>query len=176
MESDKEEQRFREKREAMVREQIERRGITTPSLIEAMRTVPRHRFVPPDQKKFAYSDGALRIGQGQTISQPYIVALMTDLLKLQGEEIVLEVGTGSGYQAAILAQLAAEVHTIERHETLSRQAETTLNSLEIENIHFHVGDGSLGLPAFAPYHAIIVTAAAPKAPRCCWTSSMMVVD
>jgi protein-L-isoaspartate(D-aspartate) O-methyltransferase len=101
---------------------------------------------------------------GQTISQPYIVALMTDLLKLKGDERVLEVGTGSGYQAAVLARLAADVYTIERHASLSDAAKQTLAALEITNVYFHVGDGSLGLPEYAPYQGILITAAAPKAP------------
>ena len=112
---------YADQREQMVQEQIARRGIKDPGVLAALRTVPRHIFVPADQRKWAYSDGALRIGQGQTISQPYIVALMTDALKLTGSEIVLEVGTGSGYQAAILAQLVSTVHTIERHQKLSKR-------------------------------------------------------
>ncbi|MEN8172647.1 MAG: protein-L-isoaspartate(D-aspartate) O-methyltransferase, partial [Chloroflexota bacterium] len=141
------------------------RGIKTPAVLEALRKIPRHIFVPRDQRKWAYSDGALRIEQGQTISQPYIVALMTDALKLTGSESVLEVGTGSGYQAAILSQLVKTVHTIERHRKLSKKAALTIASLDIENILFHEGDGSLGLPEFAPFQAIMVTAAAPKAPQ-----------
>ncbi len=155
---------FAEKRLAMVKEQIERRGIRSPRLLEALRTVPRHCFVPPDQQRWAYADGALRIGQGQTISQPYIVALMTDLLALKGDENVLEVGTGSGYQAAVLAQLAAQVYTIERHAALSQRAAAVLADLGIRNVKFYVGDGTLGLPDHAPYQAILVTAAAPRVP------------
>ena len=156
---------YLEERERMVRDQIERRGIRTPSVLEAMRAVPRHLFVLPDQQNYAYSDGAMRIGQGQTISQPYIVAMMTDLLQLQGDEIVLEVGTGSGYQAAILAHLAAEVHTIERHVSLSEHAAMVLEETGIENIYLYVGDGTLGLPDQAPFQGIMVTAAAPKVPQ-----------
>lgn len=148
----------------MVREQIERRGIRDPRVLTAMRAVPRHEFVPPDQREWAYSDGALRIEMGQTISQPYIVALMTELLHLRGGETVLEVGTGSGYQAAVLAQIAGQVHSIERHAPLAENARRTLTELGIENIRIHLGDGSLGLPEFAPYAAILVTAAAPQAP------------
>ncbi len=155
---------FTEERHAMVREQIEARGIRSPRLLAALRAVPRHCFVPPDQQRWAYADGALRIGQGQTISQPYIVALMTDLLALKGDEKVLEVGTGSGYQAAVLAQLAAQVHTIERHAALSQRAAAVLADLGIRNVMFHVGDGTLGLPDIAPFQAIIVTAAAPRVP------------
>ncbi len=155
---------YLEQRERMVRDQIERRGIRTQSVLEAMRAVPRHLFVLPDQQKFAYSDGAMRIGHGQTISQPYIVALMTDLLKLRGDEKVLEVGTGSGYQAAVLAHIAKEVHTIERHVALSENAALIFEELGSENIYLHIGDGTLGLPDQAPFQGIMVTAAAPKVP------------
>jgi protein-L-isoaspartate(D-aspartate) O-methyltransferase len=156
---------FDEQRESMVREQIARRGIRDPRLLEAMRTIPRHSFLPEGQRRWAYADGAQRIGLGQTISQPYIVALMTDSLKLQGDEKVLEVGTGSGYQAAVLATLAAEVHTIERHPKLAEEACRILEKMEINNVHVHVGDGTLGLPDHAPFQGIIVTAAAPKVPQ-----------
>jgi protein-L-isoaspartate(D-aspartate) O-methyltransferase len=156
---------YAQERIAMVSEQIERRGIHSPRLLEALRSIPRHLFVPPDQQTYAYSDGALRITHGQTISQPYIVALMTNLLKLRGDERVLEVGTGSGYQAAVLAHLAKEVHTIERHAPLSENAALVLDELGLENIHFHVGDGTLGVPEHAPYQGIMVTAAAPKVPQ-----------
>ncbi len=130
-----------------------------------MRAVPRHEFIPADQRPWAYSDGALRIEMGQTISQPYIVALMTDLMQLQGDEVVLEVGTGSGYQAAVLAQIASQVLTIERHVSLAESARQTLASIGITNVQVHVGDGTLGLSEFAPYQAIMVTAAAPKTPE-----------
>ena len=109
-------------RERMVREQIEARGVTDPRVLDAMRRVPRHLFVPPDYRDLAYSDGPLPIGHGQTISQPYIVAYMTALLRLKGDEKVLEIGTGSGYQAAVLAHLAREVHTVERIPALAEQA------------------------------------------------------
>ena len=165
MRADNQDDMYLEKRERMVREQIERRDIRTPSVLEAMRAVPRHLFVLPDQQNHAYSDGALRIGHGQTISQPYIVALMTDLLKLQDDETVLEVGTGSGYQAAVLAHIAEEVHTIERHAALSDNAALIFEELGIENVHLYVGDGTLGLPDQAPFQAIMVTAAAPKVPQ-----------
>jgi protein-L-isoaspartate(D-aspartate) O-methyltransferase len=160
-----EDQEFDTQREYMVREQIARRGIRDPRLLEVMRTVPRHRFLPEAQRRWAYSDGAQRIGLGQTISQPYIVALMTEALKLQGDEIVLEVGTGSGYQAAILGNLAAEVHTIERHTKLTEDARQILDELGLTNVHIHVGDGTLGLPSHAPYQGIMVTAAAPRVPQ-----------
>ncbi len=148
----------------MVRDQIERRGITDTRLLDVLRAVPRHLFVPTAQQQWAYSDGALRIEAGQTISQPYIVALMTDALGLQGHERVLEVGTGSGYQAAVLAQLCTQVYSIERHAALSLAAGKTLTALGIENIHLHIGDGTLGLPQYASFDAIVVTAAAPKVP------------
>jgi protein-L-isoaspartate(D-aspartate) O-methyltransferase len=126
-----------------------------------MERIPRHRFVPPEYQHLAYADGPLPIGQGQTISQPYIVALMTQLLALEGTERVLEIGTGSAYQAAILGELAQEVHTIERHASLAQHAAGVLKELGIENVTVHTGDGSLGLPEHAPYGAILVTAAAP---------------
>lgn len=151
-------------RERMVREQLERRDITDPRVLEAMRTVPRHAFVPAEHRRLAYADGPLPIGNDQTISQPYIVALMTQLLDLKGNERVLEVGTGSGYQAAILAQLAAEVHTIERFPQLARLAARILRDLDLKNVIVHVGDGSRGLYEFAPYDAILVTAGSPQVP------------
>lgn len=156
---------FSGQREFMVREQIERRGIRDPRVLDALRTVPRHLFVPSDQRHRAYADGALPINMEQTISQPYIVALMTELMELKGGETVLEVGTGSGYQAAVLAQIAAQVHSIERHGPLAQTAREVLASLGVNNIQVHTGDGTLGLPEFAPYQAIMVTAAAPKAPQ-----------
>jgi protein-L-isoaspartate(D-aspartate) O-methyltransferase len=152
-------------RNRMVDEQIVGRGIMDERLLEALRSLPRHWFVPDEYASIAYSDSPLPIGRGQTISQPYIVALMTELLRLQGDEIVLEVGTGSGYQAALLGYLAGYVHTIERHASLAEKAEQVLNKLNLNNISVHVGDGSLGLPEFAPYQAIIITAAAPRVPQ-----------
>ncbi len=152
-------------RKRMIREQIVRRGICEPRLLEALKQVPRHLFVPREYAGSAYSDGPLPIGEGQTISQPYIVALMTDLLGLQGEERVLEVGTGSGYQAAVLAHLAGQVHSIERHAGLAERAEALLRRLELKNVTIHLGDGSVGLPGYAPYQAILVTAAAPQVPQ-----------
>jgi protein-L-isoaspartate(D-aspartate) O-methyltransferase len=156
---------FLEERKRMVKEQIVRRGLSDPRLLVAMESVPRHCFVTADNLTWAYSDGPLPIGHGQTISQPYIVALMTDLLGLQGDERVLEVGTGSGYQAAVLAKMAAEVHTIEYIPELAGRAEETLADLGCINVHVHVGDGSLGWPAAAPYAGILVAAAAPSAPE-----------
>jgi protein-L-isoaspartate(D-aspartate) O-methyltransferase len=152
-------------RQRMVDEQLCGRDITDGRVLAAMLVVPRHLFVPADMRSFAYSDGPLPIGQGQTISQPYIVALMTQLLELKGEETILEVGTGSGYQAAILAHLAERVHTIERSAELAELAREVLQGLGIENVSVIHGDGSRGLPEFAPYHGVIVTAAAPKVPR-----------
>ena len=156
---------FAGERQRMVREQLIERDIRDERLLQAMREVPRHRFVPPEYERMAYNDGPLPIGSGQTISQPYIVALMTQMLRLEGDENVLEVGTGSGYQAAILGRLAKRVHTIERHAELARQAGALLQSLGLDNVSVHIGDGSLGLPEYAPFQAILVTAAAPEAPK-----------
>jgi len=160
-----EEAYFVKHRKAMVADQIVARGIRDPLLLAALLEVPRHRFVPVEYATMAYSDGPLPIGEGQTISQPYIVALMTELLELTGEENVLEVGTGSGYQAAVLARLARIVHTIERHGDLAERAERILQAIGTTNVQVHVGDGSLGLPKYAPFQAIIVTAAAPGVPK-----------
>ena len=156
---------FEEKRQEMVYAQIEQRGLTEPRLLQCLRSVPRHRFVPLDVQEHAYDDGPLPIGSGQTISQPYIVALMTSLAGLQGGENVLEIGAGSGYQAAVLACLAKTVHTIERHPALAGWAASTLADLGYENVSVHLGDGSLGWPEAAPYQAILVTAAAPRPPQ-----------
>lgn len=158
------ENEFIQKREQMVSSQIERRGVTNIRVLEAMRRIPRHCFVNAELRDYAYSDFPLSIGYEQTISQPYIVALMTSLLNLQGDEKVLEVGTGSGYQAAVLALLAREVHTVELIPQLARRAEETLLGLDFANIKIHVSDGSLGWSADAPYDAIIVTASAPGVP------------
>jgi protein-L-isoaspartate(D-aspartate) O-methyltransferase len=156
---------FAKERERMVEDQLVVRGIKDKKVLDAMRIVPRHCFVPARVVKRAYMDGPLQIGESQTISQPYIVALMTEMLKLTGHETVLEVGTGSGYQAAVLGFLAKEVHTIERHDSLAKQAQTVLDELCYRNVNVHQGDGSLGLPDFAPYGGIMVTAAAPEAPQ-----------
>lgn len=155
---------YEKQRQRMVVEQISRRGLNEPRLLSAMQTVPRHLFVPPEYRLSAYEDGPLPIGFGQTISQPYIVALMTNLLQLQGNERVLEVGTGSGYQAAILGKMAQEVHTIELLPELAESAAKRLAKLGMANVHIHVGDGSLGWPDNAPYAGILVAAAAPQAP------------
>lgn len=149
----------------MVAEQLMERDIRDQRVLEAMKTVPRHLFVPPEHRHLAYADGPLPIGGGQTISQPYIVALMTQMLRLVGDENVLEIGTGSGYQAAILAHLAREVHTIERYARLAENAAGVLKELGLANVHVHIGDGSQGLAEFSPYQAILVTAAAPEAPQ-----------
>ena len=160
----KEEAEYALERNRMVELQIASRGVCDAQVLEAMRLVPRHAFVQPEYRYLAYTDGPLPIGNGQTISQPYIVALMTELLELKGGEKVLEVGTGSGYQAAVLAHLAAEVHTIERHAALAKAAEKLIAQLGLENVHVYTGDGSLGLPQHAPFDAVMVTAAAPHVP------------
>lgn len=149
----------------MVAEHLLARDIYAPRVLEAMLRTPRHLFTPEEYRHAAYHDGPLPIGRGQTISQPYIVALMSQLLELNGEETVLEVGTGSGYQAAVLALLARQVHTIERHVELAASARQALAGVGLDNVWVHTGDGSLGLAEFAPYQAILVTAAAPRAPQ-----------
>ena len=149
----------------MVKYQIEARGIKDRRVIEAMRKVPRHLFVPPEYRDAAYEDRPLPIGEGQTISQPYIVALMTEALGLKGGERVLEIGTGSGYQAAILAELAGEVYTIEIVPSLAKRAEELLRDLGYDNVHVSQGDGSFGWPEAAPFDAIILTCAAPRVPE-----------
>lgn len=160
-----EEAYYTSERERMVEEQFIRRDIKDTRVLAAMRKVPRHLFVPEEHRHLAYSDCPLPIGQSQTISQPYIVALMTQMLSLHGEESVLEIGTGSGYQAAVLSLMAREVHTVERHDNLARRALKTLNQLDIKNTYVHVGDGTQGWPEYSPYDAIIATAAAPKVPQ-----------
>ena len=148
----------------MVAEQLRRRGIESPRVLEAMGRVPRERFVPSDLQSQAYSDRALPIDCRQTISQPYIVGLMSEALQLTGVERVLEIGTGSGYQTAVLAELAREVVSIERHERLARQAAERLGELGYENLQLELGDGSEGWPARAPYDRIIITAATASCP------------
>lgn len=148
----------------MVQEQIRRRGLDDARLLAVFEHVPRHLFVPERSRLAAYDDTPLPIGFGQTISQPYIVALMTALLELRSSDRVLEVGTGSGYQAAILARLAGEVHTVEIVPELSERAAALLHQLDCLNVYVHTGDGSLGWPEFSPYAAILVTAAAPHVP------------
>jgi protein-L-isoaspartate(D-aspartate) O-methyltransferase len=152
-------------RETMVREQIAARGIRDPRVIEALREVPRHAFVPEPERSRAYDDGPVSIGQGQTISQPYIVALMTELLRPQPGDRVLEVGTGSGYQAAVLARLVGHVYTIELEETLASTAAALLRELKYENITVHTGDGYAGWPEHAPFDIVVVTAAPEQIPQ-----------
>lgn len=151
-------------RHQMVADQIRRRGLHDAPLLDALERVPRHLFVPEAARFAAYDDSPLPIGFGQTISQPYIVALMTSVLRLCRKDRVLEVGTGSGYQAAVLACLVQEIHTVELIPQLAAQAEAILRSLEYLNVHVHCGDGSLGWLAAAPYNGIIVTAASPGVP------------
>jgi len=148
----------------MVAEQLVPRGIRDERLLAAMREIPRHRFVPPSLVHQAYADAPLPIGEGQTISQPFIVAEMTQLLELSGTEKVLEIGTGSGYQTAILSRLSMEVVTIERVTSLSDGARKILGELGITNVVFRVGDGTLGSPDDAPFDRVIVTAASPDVP------------
>ena len=151
-------------RQRMVEEQLQARDITDPEVLEAMATVPRHEFMPESQRPLAYTDQPLPIGHGQTISQPYIVALMTQSLDLQPGEKVLEIGTGSGYQAAVLAEITDRVYTIEILEPLARQARQTLGDLGYENVEVKTGDGYRGWPEHAPFDAIIVTAAPDHIP------------
>ena len=151
--------------ERMVAEQIRARGVADPRVLAALRRVPRHRFIPEHLWSQAYADYPLPIGEDQTISQPYIVALMTEILELKETDRVLEVGTGSGYQAAILAELAAQVFSIDRKGGLADYARSILESLGYRNIRIRVGDGTLGWPEEAPFDGIIVTAGAPQVPR-----------
>jgi len=148
----------------MVESQIVRRGVNDPLVLEAFRTVPRHRYVPDSMQMQAYADHPLPIGAGQTISQPYMVALMTECLRLKGGERVLEVGTGSGYQAAVLANIASEVYTIEKEEDLLVPAMELLAKEGYDNVFFKRGDGTLGWEEKAPFEGIIVTAGAPEVP------------
>jgi protein-L-isoaspartate(D-aspartate) O-methyltransferase len=151
-------------REEMVERQLARRGIRDSRLLAAMRRVPRHRFAPESLRAEAYADYPLPIGEGQTISQPYIVARMTELLSLEGRERVLEIGTGSGYQTAVLAELASEVYTIEYLPALAARATRTLLALGYMRVHVRTGDGTLGWPEEAPFDRIVVTAAGPGIP------------
>jgi len=152
-------------RQKMVNEQIIARGVRAESVIKAMQKVERHLFVPEQYRNFAYSDRPLPIGEGQTISQPYIVALMTELLDLKKSDKVLEIGTGSGYQAAILDEICDSVYTIEIIPSLGKQAQALLRELGYHNIHCKIGDGYLGWPEHAPYDGIIVTCAPSKIPQ-----------
>lgn len=155
---------LRDRRLAMVREQIEARGVRHAEVLEALRQVPRHRFVPAELQDRAYADGPLPIGGGQTISQPFIVASMTALLDPQPDDVVLEIGTGSGYQAAVLASLVRHVFTVEIRAELAAEARDRLDALGIVNIDVIVGDGWKGLPARGPFDGILVTAAPPEVP------------
>ncbi len=156
---------FAEKRAAMVEKQIRRRGIQDPAVLGAMLAVPRHEFVAEQYRAQAYDDGPLPIGGGQTISQPYIVAVMTAVLCLKPGDRVLEVGTGSGYQAAVLSRIVAEVYSIEVREDLRAEAKQRLERLGYNNVHVFLRDGTLGLPEHSPYDGVLVAAAAPGVPQ-----------
>jgi protein-L-isoaspartate(D-aspartate) O-methyltransferase len=156
---------YRLLREKMVHTQIEDRGVRDTRVLEAMKKVPRHEFVPAGEVEYAYDDNPLPIGYHQTISQPYIVAYMTEALALKGQESVLEIGTGSGYQAAVLAELAQKIYTIEIVEPLCEQARQSLKSLGYQNIFVRCGDGFAGWPECAPFDAIMVTAAPETIPQ-----------
>lgn len=159
------EEAFHAARERMVAEQIAARGVRAPRVLEALREVPRHRFVPEAWRAHAYDDRPLPIGFEQTISQPYIVAVMTEALGPEPGDVVLEVGTGSGYQAAVLSRLVRRVHSIEIVPALAERARSTLGALGIHNVEIVVGDGWQGLPAHAPYDGILVTAAPDRIPE-----------
>ena len=156
---------FEALRNEMVDLQLITRGIKDQRVLDAMREIPRHEFVPQNIKYAAYDDCALPIGEGQTISQPYMVAIMTECLRLKGGEKVLEIGTGSGYQAAILSKLAKKVYTVERIDPLAKRASDILKNLGYTNVEVTVGDGTLGYKAEAPYDGVIVTASCPNIPK-----------
>lgn len=156
---------FEEKRQEMLRSQIKARGVKNSLVLQAMQTVPRHEFVPEDRQDMAYLDRPLPIGHGQTISQPYIVAYMTELLRLSGGEKVLEIGTGFGYQSAVLANIAAEVYTVECVPELAQKAEECFRRLGYHSIYCRIGDGTKGWPEHAPYEGILVTASGPDIPE-----------
>jgi protein-L-isoaspartate(D-aspartate) O-methyltransferase len=155
---------YEKERRLMVENQLRPRGIKDKRVLSAMESVNRHLFVRKDLQDVAYDDRALPTCEGQTISQPYMVALMTELLELRGDERVLEIGTGSGYQSSLLSLLALEVFTVERVDSLAESAKDLMKGLGYLNVHVFTGDGTLGLPEYAPFDAIIVTAAAPKIP------------
>lgn len=148
----------------MVEQQLRRRGIHDERVLRAMESVPRHEFIPEDRRHRAYQDEPVPIGEDQTISQPYMVAIMTQLLAVEPENTVFEVGTGTGYQAAVLSRLARQVYTIERHASLAKRAREILLRIGYENVEVIVGDGTRGLPEYAPYNRILVAAAAPSVP------------
>jgi len=160
---------LQQRREEMVRTQLADRGISDLRVLDAMRNVPRHEFVPETFRQDAYEDYPLPIGEGQTISQPYIVAAMLEHLALQAPERVLEVGTGSGYVTALLSLLSAEVYSVERHAQLADSAESTLRRLEYRNVKIRVGDGSQGWAEYAPFDAVLVSAATPAMPPALFT-------
>lgn len=149
----------------MVEKQLEHRGVKDSRVLEVMRKIPRHMFVREELQERAYDDCALPIGEDQTISQPYMVACMTELLELKGDEKVLEIGTGSGYQSAVLSMLAREVYTVERIRSIAVHAEELLHSLNYDNVHVFVSDGTIGLPEHSPFDCILVTAGAPDVPK-----------
>lgn len=157
-------EQFAAQRELMVSAQLRARGISDERVLAAMARVPRQEFIADEYREQAYEDHPVPIGEGQTLSQPYIVAIMLEALSLTGSEKVLEIGTGSGYQTALLAELAGEVYSLERHASLAHSAEDVLHRLGYGNVHVRVGDGSEGLPDRAPFDAIIVSAAAPRIP------------
>jgi protein-L-isoaspartate(D-aspartate) O-methyltransferase len=158
-------QNYSELRQRMVRNQIESRGIKSPAVLAALRKVERHRFVPNELMSQAYDDGPLPIGEGQTISQPYIVAFMTEALELKPADRVLEIGTGSGYQAAVLGELCAQVYTMEIFESLANRSAELLRKLGYSNVHVRHGDGYQGWPEEAPFDAIIVTCSPTAIPQ-----------
>ncbi|MDD5454681.1 MAG: protein-L-isoaspartate(D-aspartate) O-methyltransferase [Candidatus Ratteibacteria bacterium] len=156
---------YKSLRENMVDCQIKARGINGEKVLKAMREIPRHLFIPEQQRSYAYEDFPVPIGEGQTISQPHIVALMTEMLQLKGHEKVLEIGTGSGYQSAILSKIAKEVYTVEKIEYLALKAEKIFKILGYNNIKVKIGDGTEGWSEHAPYDGIIITAGSPKIPE-----------
>lgn len=162
---DQKDQQWKKQAAEMVKTQIEYRGVNDARVLKVMRETPRHLFVPTGERQMAYGDYPLPIGEGQTISQPYIVALMTELLELKGHERILEIGTGSGYQAAVLAQLAKDVFTIEILCTLADQAKERLKAMKYQNVQVRCGDGYLGWPDEAPFDGIVVTAAPDTVPK-----------
>ena len=156
---------FAAERQRMVQQQLKTRGINDARVLAAMAKVPREEFIPPESRAAGYEHGPLPIGHGQTISQPYIVAFMTEQLRLKASDRVLEIGTGSGYQAAILAELVSEIYSVEIVEPLAKNAEATLQRLGYKNVHVKIGDGYKGWPDVAPFDAIIVTCAPEKVPQ-----------